>query len=72
MELYEQTSNVCIEAILQACEDLIDAKFIAGVGGGGFLQLILKKDVSKKKVHERLVEVFPGTDIDIWDVQLWM
>ncbi len=72
LKLYEETSNVCIEAILQACEDLIDARFIAGVGGGGFLQLILKKDVSKKKVHERLAEVFPGTDIDVWDVQLWM
>ncbi len=72
VKLYEETSNICIDAILKACEDLIDAKFIAGVGGGGFLQLILKKDVSKNKVHERLMEVFPGTGIDIWDVQMWM
>ena len=38
------STNTCIEQIFMACEDMIDARFIAGAGGGGFLQMILKKE----------------------------
>lgn len=39
-------ANTCIDQIFMACEDMIDGKFISGVGG--FLIVILKKNVSKQ------------------------
>ena len=46
------------------------AAFDQGAGGGGFLQAILKKGVSKETVHNRLKEVFQDNDIDIWPCEL--
>ena len=41
-----------------------------GAGGGGFLQVVLKKGVEKARLHERLKEVFQDSDIDVWDSEL--
>lgn len=60
-------TNTCIDQIFIACEDLIDGKFICGAGGGGFLQVILKKGVTKKMLHERLHAVFQDSGVDVWD-----
>ena len=60
-------TNTCIEQIFATCEELIDAKFIAGAGGGGFLQVILKKGVTKKQLDEHLQNVFQGTGVAVWD-----
>ena len=35
-----------------------------GAGGGGFLQVVLKKGVSKDELQARLKSVFSDTDID--------
>ena len=43
------STNSLIEQILMSIEDMIDARMVCGAGGGGFLQVILKKGVSKKK-----------------------
>ena len=56
------STNTCIDQIFASCEDLIDGKFISGAGGGGFLQVILKKGVSKdmlRAVIERINETKP-------------
>ena len=63
-------TNTCIEQIFATCEELIDAKFIAGAGGGGFLQVVLKKGVTKKQVAERLHEVFMDSLVDVADCKL--
>lgn len=34
------TTNTCIEYIFTCCDDLIDGRFIAGAGGGGFLMMV--------------------------------
>ncbi|MBD5537217.1 MAG: bifunctional fucokinase/L-fucose-1-P-guanylyltransferase [Lachnospiraceae bacterium] len=60
-------TNTCIEQIFRACEDLIAGRFIAGAGGGGFLQVILKKNVTKQQLRERLKEVFQDSGVDVWD-----
>ena len=66
------SSNTCIEQIFRACEDLIDGRFIAGAGGGGFLQVILKKNVTKELLHNRLMEVFQDSGVDVWDSEfIW-
>lgn len=71
-QLDEGSSNTCIEQIFRACEDLIDGKFIAGAGGGGFLQVILKKGVTKDTLRKRLHEVFQDSGVDVWDSEfLW-
>ena len=50
-----------------ACEDLIDGKFIAGAGGGGFLQVILKKGVTKEQLQERLYGIFQDSGVEVWN-----
>lgn len=59
-------SNTCIEHIFLVCEDLLAGRFIAGAGGGGFLQVILKKNASKPQLQKRLQEFFPE-NVVLWD-----
>lgn len=65
-------TNTCIDQIFLSCEDLIDGKFICGAGGGGFLQVILKKDVTKGELRARLRGVFQDSGVDVWEGEfLW-
>ena len=66
-KLDEGSTNTCIEQIFASCEDLIDGRFISGAGGGGFLQVILKKGVTKEMVRERLLDVYQDSGVDVWD-----
>lgn len=70
LQLDSGATNTCIDHIFLACEDYIDGKFIAGAGGGGFLQVVLKKGASKEMLKKRLHYVFQGTGIDVWDCEL--
>ena len=63
------STNTCIDQIFAVCEDLIDGKFISGAGGGGFLQVVLKKGVTKETLHKRLRNVFQDSGVDVWDVE---
>jgi len=63
-------SNTCIEYIFDACEDLIDGKSICGAGGGGFLQVVLKKGVTKKQLKQRIQSVFMDCGVEVWDTTL--
>lgn len=60
-------TNRCIDQIFLSCEDLIDAKFICGAGGGGFLMVILKKGVAKAQLKERLQNIFQDSGVDVWE-----
>lgn len=65
-------TNTCIDQIFLSCEDLIDGKFICGAGGGGFLQVILKKGVTKEELRVRLRGVFQDSGVDVWESEfLW-
>ncbi len=64
------STNTLIDQIFDSIGDLIDGRMICGAGGGGFLQVVLKKNVSKEDVHLRLKEVFQDSDIDVWDCTL--
>lgn len=59
-------TNTCINQIFTTIEDLIDGRMICGAGGGGFLQVILKKGVSRNMLKERLHEVFADSGVDVW------
>ena len=66
------STNTCIDQIFESCEDLVDGKFISGAGGGGFLQVILKKGVSKEVLRNRLRNVFQDSGVDVWESEfIW-
>lgn len=60
-------TNTCIEQIFNVCDDMIDGKMICGAGGGGFMQVILKKGVSKQMLNDRLLEVFGDSGVKVWN-----
>ncbi|MBO5550791.1 MAG: bifunctional fucokinase/L-fucose-1-P-guanylyltransferase [Lachnospiraceae bacterium] len=64
------STNTLIDQIFDACEDLLAGKMICGAGGGGFLQVVLKRGVSKTELQERIQSVFADTDIAMWDCRL--
>lgn len=64
------STNTLIDQIFNSIDDLIDGKLVCGAGGGGFLQVILKKGVTKKDVHNRLKSVFLDSLVDVWDCEL--
>ncbi len=70
LQLDGGATNTCIDQIFLSCEDLIDGKFIAGAGGGGFLQVVLKKGVTKKQLNERLYHVFQDAGVCVWDCEI--
>ena len=64
------SSNTLIDQIFASIDDLIDGKLVCGAGGGGFLQVVLKKGVKKSKVEERLKSVFMDSLVGVADCQL--
>ena len=64
------SSNTLIEQIFSSIEELVDGKLVCGAGGGGFLQVILKKDVTRQMVEERLKEVFMDSLVGVADCNL--
>lgn len=64
------STNTLIDQIFDSVEDLIDGRLVCGAGGGGFLQVVLKKGVSKEQLQERIKDVFSDTDIKVWDCTL--
>lgn len=67
--LEKNSSNNSIELIFEVCEDLIDARFICGAGGGGFLQMILKKGVTKETLRIRISNIFGDSGVEIWEYE---
>ena len=64
------STNTLIDQIFDTAEDLLEGKMVCGAGGGGFLQVILKKDATKEQLQSRLKVVFADTDINVWNCTL--
>ena len=64
------SSNTLIEQIFGSIEDLVDGKLVCGAGGGGFLQVILKKGVMKRDVEKRLSGVFMDSMVRVAECRL--
>lgn len=64
------STNTLIDQIFRSIDDLIDGRLVCGAGGGGFLQVILKKGITKQNVHSRLKEVFQDSLVDVWECEL--
>ena len=65
-------TNTCIDQIFTSIDELIDAKMICGAGGGGFLQVILKKGVTKNQLKEQLFEIFSDSGVEVYDCEFYM
>lgn len=64
------STNTLIDQIFASIDDFTAGKLVCGAGGGGFLQVILKKGVTKDDVRRRLKEVFRDSSVDVWDCTL--
>ena len=64
------SSNTLIEQIFSSIEELIDGKLVCGAGGGGFLQVVLKKGITKQQIEDRLNEVFMDSLVGVADCKL--
>ncbi len=60
-------TNTCIDQILLVIDDMIDGRMICGAGGGGFLQVIMKKGITKQMLSSRLEEVFAESGVRVFD-----
>ena len=66
------STNTLIDQIFSSIEDFTAGKLVCGAGGGGFLQVIMKKGVTRKQLRERLEEIFAGSGVDVWDCDFVM
>ena len=64
------STNTLIDQIFGSIDDLIDGRLVCGAGGGGFLQVVLKKGVNKADVRNRLKALFQDSLVDVWDCEL--
>ena len=61
------STNTLIDQIFDSVDDLIAGRMVCGAGGGGFLQVVLKRGVSREELQARLKSVFQDTEINVWD-----
>ncbi len=64
-------TNDRIEEIFRVCDELIQGKMICGAGGGGFLQVVLKKGKTKEMLEQKLKGSFPDKAIKVYSVTLF-
>lgn len=64
------STNTLIDQIFLSIDDLIDGRMICGAGGGGFLQVMMKKGVTTEQLHQRLKNVFQDNAVDVWPCKL--
>lgn len=69
-KLNDRIINSSTEKILAEIDDLVLGKMICGAGNGGFIEVILKKHISKKELHKKINEKFENSNIKIWRVEL--
>ena len=60
------STNTCIDQMIRVCEDLVDGVMICGAGGGGFLTLLRKPEVSEEQLALRLDQVFQDSGVALW------
>ena len=62
--------NETIKKIFEIAENMTSGKMICGAGNGGFLEIVLKKNVQKSQLEEKLEKSFPDSEIKVWEIEL--
>lgn len=62
--------NAEMDSILSAAAALTASAMMCGAGGGGFIQVLLKKGLEKEDLHKQLQAAFPNRGIGVWDTAL--
>ena len=70
MNHFSVSVSEIIEDIFTNIDDLIIGKMVCGAGGGGFLQIILKENITKEDLKNRIELIYPNTNIKVYDVTL--
>jgi fucokinase len=71
LKIIPDTTTNLINGIFSYIEELIDGRMICGSGGGGFLQVILKKGVSTDIIKQKIKEIFDDSDICVWECSFY-
>jgi fucokinase len=65
-------ANTLIHQIFASVADLIQGQMICGAGGGGFLQVLLKENVTQVRLEARLRQIFHDNPVAVWPCRiLW-
>jgi fucokinase len=65
-------ANTLIHQIFASVADLIHGQMICGAGGGGFLQVLLKENVTQAQLEARLRQIFHDNPVAVWPCRiLW-
>ncbi len=59
-------TNEQLDQVFHACADMTAGKMMCGAGGGGFIQIVLKKGYAKQDLSACLKASFPEQGIDVW------
>jgi len=64
------STNTLIDQIFASVDEYTAGRLVCGAGGGGFLQIVLKRGVNVETVRKTLRSVFQDSDVDIWDCEI--
>lgn len=64
------STNTLIDQIFQSIDTFTAGRLVCGAGGGGFLQVVLKRGVNIETVRKTLRSVFQDSDVDIWECEI--
>lgn len=69
-QIDEGSTNTLLNQIFASIDEFIAGRLVCGAGGGGFLQVVLKRGVTREQVHKRLKEVFQDSAVDVYNATL--
>ena len=70
LELSKSILNKRMSEIFEKTKDLTCGKMVCGAGNGGYIELILKKGITKEELNKRLEKEFPNTNIKAWEIEI--
>ena len=68
--LNEKIVNPNAQKIFDITNEITSEKMICGAGNGGFVELILKKGITKEQLQKILEKEFNDNGINQWEVEL--